>query len=154
MKTKIQAWLVVGCILASLVWFDIGCGIERAPGFSSAPIVNAQTGQTNGYKFDISPGLSNVLVGAQAVNAQFVPPPYNALVSGGIGAVNLVLGGIAGLLGLFSAYQVKGKNQQQQAADLLAAALVKANPGVNPVQVAGGTSVLQHVAQHLDNNTL
>lgn len=148
MKTKNKILLLVSVVLASVT--IIGC--------ASHPLLQSATstpspGVTNQI-FAPAEWLTNAIGTAAQVN-HAVPPnvatPF----------VDLALGGLSGILGLIAAYKTKQSAQRQQtadqhsqAADLLAATVVKAGQANAALQTASGTASLQTVAQHLDNNTL
>lgn len=151
MKTKLSLIIAVSALL-----FVGACSTAT---FTKTPIVD-NTGQTNGVVVTVSPEMQAKIDSIKSIIGQ-VPTT-------GVPYVDLAKDASLGLLGLFSTvltFVAKAKStsaaaaqalaaQHKQAADLLAAAIVKSGQSAAALQVSSGTDVHALVAQHIDNNTV
>jgi hypothetical protein len=151
MKTKLTK-ILTACVLSVFpILFVIGfIGCASHPAFTTYHQTN-DVGQVSAVVLP-SAWLTNAIGTASRVN-QEVPPnvatPF----------VELGLGALSGILALIARSKTSRANTaesslaiQTQAADILAAHVVKTGTQTQALQIASGTTALPAVAQHLDNN--
>lgn len=150
-KIPVWQWVLAG-VLATLI---VGCGSI----YTKTPVVDTTTGATN-YSFTISPGTSNTLATAQNLvnmipnNTGIAPVDLGkdaALAL--LGLASTVLGFVAKIKSNTAAANAATAATHQQAADLLAATVVKNNLSAQALIMAANSPVVGTIAQHLDNNT-
>ena len=108
---------------------------------------SVDTRGTTNTEYTVNATLSKGIDAAKTVSDSIVPSPYNT-------AIDLALGGLSIGLAWFAKFKNQQANDHKNAADILAATVVKNNIAGDALKVASGTESLQTVAQHIDNNTV
>lgn len=112
-------------------------------GCSTFPV--AKSPSTGEYA--MSNTASNAIAAIAQLNREFVPAPFNGAVDAALGMFT-----IASLA--YARFMNSKAAKQAQAADLLAAHVVKTSAQSTVLQSASGTPAFNAVAQHIDNNTI
>jgi hypothetical protein len=144
MKDSVKNYLILRWMLACVLVLSL-LGCSTAFKKTVDPATGVQTVQ-------VSDTTSNTLAKIGAViNAVPAEVPYSETAKTiALGLLSLTTLGF----GLVAKAKTALAGKQTQAADVLAATVVKANAQQSALAVASGTPALQTVAQHIDNNTV